>query len=77
MEYENGMYQIGPLSLDDSFYDREFNNSQVIKHVGFAIDTDNYLTNEMKSINDRELIRNIYTLSLSVEKDLLNNLANL
>lgn len=77
LEYANGMYQIGPLSNDDVFYNREFKGSSTIKHVGIVIDTDNYLTNETQSINDKELIKDVYTLSLSVEKDLYSNLANL
>lgn len=77
LEYANGMYQIGPLSSDDAFYDREFKGSNTIKHVGIVIDTDNYLTNETQSINDKELIKDVFILSLSVEKDLYSNLANL
>ncbi|MBR5238563.1 MAG: hypothetical protein IKV26_07680 [Paludibacteraceae bacterium] len=77
LEHDNGMYQLGPLNLEDDFYEREFRGSKTIKHVGFVIDTDNYLTNEVKSINDKELIKDIYILSLSVEKDLYTNLANL
>ena len=75
--YSSGMYEIGPLNTDDPFYEREFKSSKTIKHVGTVIDTDNYLTNEAKSINDKELIRDVYMLSLSVEKDLYTNLANL
>ncbi len=75
--YSSGMYKIGPLNTDDLFYEREFKSSKTIKHVGVAIDTDNYLTNETKSINDKHLIRDIYMLSLSVEKDLYTNLTNL
>lgn len=77
LEYGNGMYQLGPLDMDDDFYEREFRGSKTIKHVGIVIDTDNYLTNDIKSINDKELIKDIYVLSLSVEKDLYTNLANL
>ena len=75
--YSNGMYEVGPLNIDDPFYEREFKSSKTTKHVGTIIDTDNYLTNEAKAINDKELIRDVYTLSLSVEKDLYINLANL
>lgn len=77
LEYANGMYQIGPLSNDDAFYNREFKGKDTVKHVGIVIDTDNYLTNETQPINDKELIKDVYTLSLSVEKDLYSNLANL
>ena len=73
--YNNGMYQIGPLSDNDNFYDREFAVPGCKKHVGVCIDTDNYLTNDSMSINERSLIKDVYTLSLSVEKELLSNLA--
>ncbi|WP_418874760.1 hypothetical protein [Xylanibacter rarus] len=73
--YENGMYQIGPLNEEDGFYDREFKISDCKKHVGVVIDTDNYLTNETQNINSKSLIKDVYTLSLSVEKDLYSNLA--
>lgn len=73
--YDSGMYQIGPVSNDDGFYNREFPLSSCKKHVGIAIDTDNYLTNEVKPINDKSLIKDVYTLSLSVEKDLFVKLS--
>lgn len=76
LDYDNGMYQIGPVDIEDAFYNREFKQSTTQKHVGVAIDTDNYLTNELKSIDDKELIRDVYTLSLSVEKELLTNLSD-
>lgn len=76
LDYDNGMYQVGPLDIEDNFYNREFKQSNKQKHVGIAIDTDNYLTNELKSINDKELIRDVYTLSLSVEKELLSNFSD-
>lgn len=75
--YENGMYQIGPINKDDEFFKREFPNSRVVNHVGFAIDTDNYLTNDVQSIDNPELIKDIFELSLSVEKDLYDNLYKL
>lgn len=76
LNYPNGMYTIGPVNLDDNFYDREFDFDGCYKHIGIAIDTDNYMTNEVKEINDKSLIKSIYTLSLAVEKDLYLNLAD-
>lgn len=75
--YTGGMYQIGPLNQTDSFYEREFNNSFCKKHVGVAIDTDNFITNEEKPIDKVSLIKDIYTLTLSVEKDLYTMLSAL
>lgn len=77
MEYDNGMYEIGPLNNDDQYYDREFKFDGCVKHVGIVIDTDNYLTNESKNISNDALIKDVYTLSLSVEKDLFSHLMNL
>ncbi len=74
LSYENGMYEIGPLSEEDNFYDREFSIPGCNKHVGVCIDTDNYITNESRTINEKSLIKDIYTLSLSVEKELYTNL---
>lgn len=73
--YDSGMYRIGPVNNDDGFYSREFPLASCKKHVGIAIDTDNYLTNDVKSINGKSLIRDVYTLSLSVEKDLFVKLS--
>ena len=77
VNYENGMYQIGPVNRDDDFFHREFPDTKIENHVGFAIDTDNYLTNEVQSIDKPELIKDIFELSLSVEKDLFDNLYKL
>lgn len=74
LTYANGMYQIGPLAVDDNFYTREFDIPNCKKHVGVVIDTDNYLTNENQEINNKSLIKDVYMLSLSVEKDLYSNL---
>lgn len=77
VNYENGMYQIGPINKDDDFYRREFPDAKIVNHVGFAIDTDNYLTNDVHSIDKPELIKDIFELSLAVEKDLFDNLYKL
>lgn len=77
LTYENGMYQIGPVGKNDNFYEREFDIPDCEKHVGIAIDTDNYLTNETQEINEKSLIKEVYMLSLSVEKDLFSNLRTL
>ena len=73
--YQNGMYNVGPVREgDDAFIENNFPSESRIRHVGVAIDTDNYLTNETQSINESRLIKDIYMLSLSVEKDLYTNL---
>lgn len=77
IDYENGMYQIGPINNNDAFLRREFPDTKITNHVGFAIDTDNYITNEVQSIDKPELVKDIFELSLSVEKDLFDNLYKL
>ena len=75
LNYKNGMYNIGPVKEEnDAFVESNFPELHRIKHVGLAIDTDNYLTNEKGAINDRKLIKDTYILSLSVEKKLFDNL---
>ncbi len=72
------MYNVGPVKEDkDAFIEQNFAESYRIKHVGIAIDTDNYLTNEKEPINDKSLIKDTYILSLSVEKQLFENLKEL
>lgn len=78
LNYKNGMYNIGPVKEEkDAFMDQNFAESYRIKHIGIAIDTDNYLTNEKEPINDKSLIKDTYILSLSVEKQLFENLKEL
>ena len=78
LNYKNGMYNIGPVNnKNDAFVEQNFAESYRINHIGIAIDTDNYLTNEKGPINDKQLIKDTYILSLSVEKDLFNNLKDL
>ena len=73
--YKNGMYSIGPAKdKDDSFVLQTFDISYRKKHVGVAIDTDNYLTNENNNISEKQAIKDVFVLSLSVEKDLYSNL---
>lgn len=78
LNYKNGMYIIGPVNnKKDIFVEQNFAEAYRINHVGIAIDTDNYLTNEKGAINDKQLIKDTYILSLSVEKNLFENLKDL
>lgn len=78
LNYKNGMYNIGPVNdKKDPFVEQNFGDSYRVNHVGIAIDTDNYLTNEKGSINDKQLIKDTYILSLSIEKNLFDNLKDL
>lgn len=76
--YKNGMYNIGPVKdSKEVFVEKNFGASYRKNHVGIAIDTDNYLTNEKEPINEKKLIKDVFILSLSVEKDLYTNLKDL
>ena len=78
LNYKNGMYNVGPVKeKKDAFVENNFPESYRINHVGFAIDTDKYLTNETCPINDKKLIKDTYVLSLSVEKKLFDNLSTM
>lgn len=76
LEYENGSYTVGPIKDDNEHYFKHFDFGIPNKHIGIGIDTDNYITNEVKEINDPSLIKDIFILSLSVEKELFSNLIN-
>ena len=52
-------------------------NCNTNRHFGFFLDTDNYVTNESKPLTDKELVKEIFTLSLAVEKDIYSNLSDL
>lgn len=78
LNYKNGMYNIGPVNdKKDPFVEQNFGDSYRTNHIGIAIDTDNYLTNEKGPINDKQLIKDTYILSLSIEKNLFDNLKDL
>lgn len=78
LTYRNGMYNIGPIKGEnDAFLLNNFDYDDALKHIGFGIDTDNYLTNEKEAINDEKLIEDIFVLSLSVEKDLYSNITQM
>lgn len=72
--YQNGMYQIGPISEEDELYKKEFDSNYCDKKIGVGIDTDNYLTNDNGPINEKSLVKDVFKLSLSVEKDLYSKL---
>lgn len=75
LRYRNGMYIIGPVNdKNEPFMMEAFPNADSVKHIGFAIDTDNYITNEVQNIDDEKLIKPVFTASLSVEKKLFSNL---
>jgi len=75
LRYRNGMYIIGPVNeKNEPFMMEAFPYVDSVKHIGFAIDTDNYITNEVQNIDDEKLIKSVFMASLSVEKQLFSNL---
>lgn len=76
LNYQNGMYQIGPIKENDTFLKREFAYDERNNSVGIAIDTDNYL----QKISEKELtpskIKDVVIASLAVEKSLYEKLKN-
>ncbi len=74
--YQNGMYQIGPIDVDDTFLKTQFPYEERNNGVGVGIDTDNYLIKTgTDNINDLKRIEDVFRASLSVEKSLLDNMS--
>ena len=75
LTYKNGVYNIGPVNENnDAFLQQNFDGSYRKNHFGVAIDTDNYLTSENCPINELQTIKDVFVLSLSVERDLFSNM---
>jgi len=75
--HDKGMYRIGPVNRNDNFLVSEFDYKEHNEHIGFAIDTDNYITNKIESINSQSLIKDVFMYSLTVEKNIYNKILNL
>lgn len=75
--HDKGMYRIGPVNKDDGFIMGEFQEENNVKHVGIAIDADNYINNSLHEINDPKLIKEVYMYALSVEKNLYDRVSTL
>jgi hypothetical protein len=78
LNYQNGHYQIGPVSKDDIFLKTEFPFDDVNNNIGIAIDTDNYvIKSKEKVIISDNITKDVYRTSLSVEKSLYEKLNSL
>lgn len=75
VQHDKGMYRIGPVNKEDNFLFEEF-SEDCVKHVGIAIDADNFITNSKESINDVKLIKDVYLYALSVEKNLYERVSS-
>jgi len=79
LTYANGMYNIGPIKPDDTFLKSQFNYDDRNNSIGFAIDTDNYVSrkeDDKQPIADSK-IKDVILASLSVEKFLFEKLNSL
>lgn len=75
VNYQNGMYEIGPINNDDTFLKREFPYKDRNNNVGIAIDTDNFLLKtSTESIDTPSRIKDVLFASLAVEKSLFENM---
>lgn len=69
INYQNGNYQVGPVSKDDEFLLTQFPYENKNNNPGVCIDTDNFLLKTDKTL-DKMMIKDVYIASLSVEKAL-------
>jgi hypothetical protein len=74
LNYNNGMYIIGPIKENDDFLKKEFQFQNRNNSIGVGIDTDNYFLNENKEIIKDSRIKDVFTASLAVEKSLYEKL---
>lgn len=79
INYENGMYNIGPVKLDDPFLRSNFKYEDRNESIGFAIDTDNYASKgkEDKTYISDAKVKDVIMASISVEKFLFEKLNSL
>lgn len=76
INYQNGMYNVGPINENDEFLKNEFQYPERIDKVGVAIDTDNFLLNSSgnEDLNKISKIKDVFTASLAVEKSLYDKM---
>ncbi len=74
LNYSNGMYIIGPIQENDDFLKKEFPFHDRNNSIGIGIDTDNYYLNESGETIKDSKIKDVFTVSLAVEKSLYEKL---
>ncbi len=74
LNYNNGMYIIGPIQENDDFLKKEFPFPDRNNSIGIGIDTDNYFLNENGEAIKDSRIKDVFTASLAVEKSLFEKL---
>ncbi|MBC7748053.1 MAG: hypothetical protein H7Z76_05655 [Methylotenera sp.] len=78
LNYQNGMYNIGPINKNDEFLKTQFPYDECDNSVGFGIDTDNFILKPAigAKISDSN-IKDVIITSLSVEKSLFEKISTL
>lgn len=72
--YDYGQYQICPINSDEEVFEEEFDYAGCEKHVGIYIDTNNYVEMVGDDMSAKTAVKDVFTLSLSIERDLYNKL---
>lgn len=78
VNYQNGMYNIGPINKNDEFLKNQFPYAECDNTIGFGIDTDNFMLKPAagNKILDSN-ISDVFITSLSVEKSLFEKISTL
>lgn len=78
LNYQNGMYHIGPINKNDEFLKNQFPYTECDNTIGFAIDTDNFMLKPSSGIKITDSnIKDVFITSLSVEKSLFEKISTL
>ena len=73
--YENGQYEISPFDDNDERYEDLFVYEKTQTKAGLFIETNNYVLSDGKKALDKSAMKDVYVLSLSIEKDLYEKLS--
>lgn len=74
--YDFGRYTVCPVDKEDDIFEEEFGKG-VARHVGFAIETNNRITLENGQNFSFQVVKDVYKLSLSVERDLFTKISSM
>lgn len=74
LNYNNGMYIIGPIKEDDDFLKKEFPFQDRNNSIGIGVDTDNYLLKTNGDELKDSKIKDVLIASLAVEKSLFEKM---
>lgn len=74
IKYNSGIYEIGPVDINDDFTLGHFKHKEQINKIGFGIDTDNFIIKSDKSLKNISKIQDVITATLAVEKALVDKI---